>query len=178
MLMKKNLFRVITALMFILLSLTNYSCYGGRYLKTESANSGEITGTYTLILYGGNYANDKKTLAILAKEGTQNTFDVFAPEFDYKIIKGVPARDALKKAEYFVRFHHDFWKSQLSKIIDKQGNVIGYEIRPLYYPMIYGNPDILHVYYKKTDGKTIVYIRLYQNLETMPFEDGGGSRHK
>ena len=175
MLTKKELSSVIIAAVLMVLTLTSSSC-SGRYLKTESAVEQEIAGNYTLILYGGNSANDLKTIAILAKEGTPYSFEVYAPDFDYKAIKGVPAKDALEMAEKFVSFHHSFWKSQLSKIIDDQGNTIGYEVRPLYYPVIRNKFDIFDVYYKKSDGKVTIYIRTYEYPaeERFPFEHGRG----
>jgi len=143
-------------------------------LRTESATGEEITGVYTLILYGGTSANDIKTIAILAKEGTPYSFEVFQPEFDYKIIKGIPAKEALEKAEKFVSFHHDFWKIQMSKILDNKGSTIGYEIRPLYNPAVYGKFHIPDVYYKIADDKVIVYINFYPYPAPgpIPFEGG------
>ncbi len=170
---KRNVSNIITiTFSLIFLATAGYSC-SGRYLRTESATGGEITGVYTLILYGGASANDLSTVAILAREGTPYSFDVFAPEFDYKIIKGVLAKEAVEKAEKFVSFHHDFWKIQLSKIIDNKDNAIGYEVRPLYNPIVYNRSDIPDVYYKNTDGKVIVYIRFYEYPDTFfPSRDG------
>jgi hypothetical protein len=62
------------------------------------------------------------------------------------MIKSVPAGRAFKIAEKFVSFHRDFWKAQTRKIIDNNGNTIGYKIRPLYYPVtsIESNPISVH----------------------------------
>jgi hypothetical protein len=172
--MNRNFYMKSTLL--LILALLSYSC-SERYLRTESATPGEITGTYTLILYGGNYANDVKTFAILAKEGTPYTFDVFAPSFDYRIIKNAPAREALEKAKKFVSFHPDFWKIQISEILGPQGGVIGYEVKPLYYPEAFGNPDIIRTYYKMTGNKVNVYIRPHFRYPAgggVTFEGGQG----
>jgi hypothetical protein len=166
----KNILRMALGLIVaLLISSLPYSC-SGRYLSTESAAIGEIKGTYTVILYGGLYANDVKTIAILAMEGTGYTFDVYAPDFDYKIKKGVPYREAIKRADEFVSFHHAFHETQWRKIVDAKGDVIGYEVRPLYYFFNFGKSNILDVYYKQTGDKVVVYIRLDPHLETMPFE--------
>lgn len=166
--MKKNVYAAVIALMFLI--ITGYAC-AGRYLKTESVSSEGIAGDYTLILYGGNYLNDIRTIAFLAKEGTPYTFEIYAPEFEYRAIKGVSAREALEKAEKFDSFHPYFWKTQLSRIMDNSGNTIGYELRPLYDPVAFGNPDVLRVYYKMTDSKVIVYIRpFFRYPLTSPFE--------
>lgn len=153
-----------------------YSC-SGKYLKIEGIadTKVEISGSYTVILYGGSHVNDKSTIAILVKEGTPYSFEVYKPEFDYEKIKGISGKDALDKAEKFVSFHHDFRKLQINRIVDSAGNAIAYEVRPLYHPDTADNSDVLDVDYKKTDGKVIVYIRRYEYPETepMPFEGGG-----
>ena len=171
--MKRNLHTIIIAFIIVLSSTAGYSCSSGRYLRTESTKAGEITGVCNLILYGGNYSNDIKTFAILVRQGGPYSFEIFAPAFDYRIIKGVPAEEAFKRAEKFVSFHHDFWKVQMRKIIDDNGNTIGYEIRPLYYPVTSTESNPLNVYYKRADDKVIVYIRLSPQLEYMPFESSG-----
>jgi hypothetical protein len=171
--MKRN-FSTIGIMSLIIVLAAGYAC-SQRYLRTESATPGEITGTYTLILYGGNYANSVKNIAILAKEGTPYTFDIYEPSFDYRIIKGVPSREALTAAEKFVRSNPNFWKIQINEILAPQGGVIGYEVKPLYYPTAFGNSDIIRTYYKMTGNKVTVYIRpqfRYPALD-IPFESGG-----
>ena len=146
------------------------------YLKTEQAKDDEVTGTFTLILYGGRHINDLETVALLDKEGDQYEFEPYAPEFDYKVRKGVSAVDALKEARRFVSFHSAFWRSQLSKILDEKGNTIGYEVRPLYRPFIYGRADLIDVYYRIKDGKVIIYIKLTPDVsDTLFFGDKHGS---
>jgi hypothetical protein len=162
------------SIMLLVIILASYSC-SERYLRTESAMPSGITGTYTLILYGGNYANSVKNLAILAKEGTPYTFDIYEPSFDYRIIKGVSAREALATAEKFVRSNPNFWKIQINEILAPHGGAIGYEVKPLYYPGAFSNPDIINTYYKMTGEKVIVFIRpqfRYPALD-VPFEGGG-----
>jgi hypothetical protein len=143
-------------------------------LKTEAANPSEMKGTFTLILYGGNYYDDVETAAFLDREGDAYTLDLYVPDFDYRVIKGMPAKEALAKAEKFVRFHPSFWHSQLSKIMGDKGNVIGYEIRPLYYPITYGVSDVLDVHYwMKEGGRVKVTIRLIPSVEKLRFPGGG-----
>jgi hypothetical protein len=147
-------------------------------LKTEAANPSEVKGTFTLILYGGNYYDDLETMAILDREGDPYTLDLYVPDFDYRVRKGVSAKEALAEAGKFVRFHPSFWHSQLSKIMDGKGDVIGYELRPLYYPITYGVNDVLDVHYwMKEGGRVKVTIRLIPSVERLRFPGGldGGS---
>ena len=168
--MKKIFYRHRATLIGISLILT-VSCATGIYLRTERAQVTEISGTYTLILYGGRYSNDIETIAILDKEDAKYTFEVSAPEFDYKIKRGVPAKEALEEAEKFVSFHHSFWQARLSRIIDPAGNTIGYELRPLYHPIDFGYTDVLDVYYVIKDSKVIVTISLIPEVQRILFDD-------
>lgn len=148
-------------------------------LKTEKANASDIRGTFTLILYGGRYSDDLETVAILDSEGDQYHFEPYAPDFDYRVKKGIQAKEALAEAEKFVSFHNAFWRSQLSKILDNKGTTIGYELRPLYLNFVYGTSDLLDIYYwLKEDGKVKATIKLKpQILEKLKFPGGpdGGS---
>lgn len=159
--MKKtiNIFMLTFVTILLLLALVS-SADAARYLKTEEAKDAEVEGSFTLILYGGRHINDLETIVILDKEGDQYEFEPYAPEFDYKIKKGVNAADALNEAKRFVSFHNAFWRPQLSKILDNKGNIIGYEMRPLYRPFVYGRDDLLEVYYRIKGDKVIAYIRL------------------
>lgn len=141
-------------------------------VRTEAANDAGIEGTYTLILYGSRHINDIETIAIFDKEGDKYTFDMYAPDFDYKSIKGVPAKDALSKAYGFISWHHLFYGSRLSKILDDKGAIIGYELKPLYDPLAFGVSDVLDIGYNIKDNRVIVRIRLIPSVERMLFMDG------
>ena len=156
---------------FLFFSMTMSSCAPGLYLKTSSVQPGEITGTYTLILYGARYSSDIENVAILAKEGTGYAFEVYAPEFDFKVRRAVPADEALETAERFVGFHHAFRRSQLSGIMDTKGTVIGYEVRPLYSPLDFGYTDVLDIVYTLQDNTVTARIRLIPELDRPSFRE-------
>jgi len=154
---------------FSLLSLI-ISCTPAIYLTTVPVDAQGITGTYTLILYGGRYSSDIENVAILDKEGDQYTFVMYAPEFDYVVKRHVAAKEALAEAETFVRFHYAFWKSQLKAIVDTSGIPIGYEVRPLYLPLDFGYPDVLDVDYLAKDNSVTVMISLKRELRRRLFD--------
>jgi hypothetical protein len=157
----------------------NADCFAfEKALRTEEASPDEIKGSFTLILYGGNFLDDLETIAMLDAEGDQYVLDPFAPDFDYRMKKGVPAAEAFKEAEKFVNFHPSFWRSQLSRIVDKEGKVIGYEVRPLYRPVAFGVSDVLDVnYWLKEKGRVKVTIRLIPSIEKnkLPGGDAGSA---
>lgn len=176
--MKKNIhFFLIIFLVILFFEAKDVSA---KFLKTEKASADEITGLFTLVMYGGRHINDLETAAFLDKEGDQYEFEPYAPEFDYKIKKGIQAEEALKQAKKFVSFHNAYWHSQLSRILDEKGNTIGYELRPLYYPFVYGRDDLLEIYYRIKGNKVIVEIRLTPDIFKIPFlgdlpgDAGGG----
>ena len=136
----------------------------------------DVSGTFTLILYGANYLDDLETVAILDYEGDEYHFEPFAPTFNFKVRKGVKAQEALKDAEQFVSFHSSFWKSQLSVVVNEEGITIGYEVRPLYRPFIYGISDVLDIYYfLKGDGKIKTIIRLNNSVKDPGLSGDGPS---
>ncbi len=151
-------------------ALVATSCAPSLYLKTEAARSGEVSGTYTLILYGARYSADIENVAILAKEGTGYVFEVYAPEFDYRVKKNVHAEEALAEAGEFVGFHYAFRQSRLSKILDTNGSPIGYEVRPLYSPLDFGYADVFDITYALQERRVTVRIRLIRELER-PFRE-------
>jgi hypothetical protein len=116
-------------------------------LKTAAASVSEVQGTFTLILYGARHPDDPERVAILDREGDKTVLDPFASSADYWSDKGLPAKEALAKAERFVKEHGSFWKSRMSKVLSTKGDVIGFEIKPLYLPVAFGETDIIRVYY-------------------------------
>lgn len=152
---------------------TAYACE--KSLRTEEAKPGDISGTYTLLLYGARFSDDLETVAIFDLEGDKYHFDIYAPDFDYKVKKGLSAKDALAEAQKFVSFHNSFFKSILSRILDNDGKTIGYELRPLYYPFVYGISDVLDVhYFIKEGGRIKVFIKLEPSIERLRFPAGTG----
>jgi hypothetical protein len=171
--------RNFTLLITVLLFVTESSAFALKTpLRTESANPSDVSGVFTLILYGANYSDDLETVALLDNEGDGYTFEPFAPQFNYKIKKGIQAQDALKEAEQFVSFHNAFWKYHLSKILNPEGIPIGYEVKPLYRPFVYGFSDILDIYYwLKGDGKVKVVIKLDNVIDNTRIPGGDSPSH-
>jgi hypothetical protein len=157
----------------------NADCFAfEKALRTEEAKPDEMKGTFTLILYGGSYLDDLETIALFDSEGDHYVLEPFVPDFDYRMKKGVPAQEAFKEAEKFVNFHPSFWRSQLSRILDKEGKTIGYEVRPLYRPFTFGISDVLDVnYWLKEKGRVKVTIRLIPSIEKnkLPGGDAGSA---
>ncbi len=144
-------------------------------LKTVEATPQDISGSFTLIKYGGRYADDFETVALLDKEGDGYTLIPFAPDFDFKIKEGLSGEEAFEESRKFVSFHPAFWRLQIRKIISIKGETIGYEIKPLYLPFYFGFSDIIDIYYwLKKEGEIKVMIKLLPAIERMKYHGGNG----
>ena len=67
----------------------------------------------------------------------------------------------------FVSRHSSFRQSRISGIIDDKGNILGYEFRPLYFPLTFGVEDVMEVNYRMAVNRIIVSIRLNASVEKM-----------
>jgi len=165
-------------LLSLMFALFCISCTSGIRLNTKGAQESEIAGAYDVILYGCNFNNDLETIAFLQKDGTQYTFEPFAPDFKFRTKKGVPAKEALQEATEFVNCSTSFMHSQLSSIVAPNGDILGFEVRPLYEPLTYGFDDVLYTYYKIEGDKVIIKVRLMPSVERMLQGDGAREREK
>lgn len=169
---------VLSLLAILAVSLNLSACAAtGKHLKTGAANPKEVTGTYTLLLYGCRYPDDLENVAILDKEGGLYTFEIYAPASRYKIKSGLPADKALREAGQFVTCSVHYEESRRSGIFDPAGAIIGYEVRPLYSPIRFGMYDVLNIQYVLREGKITVYIKLDPAVEMQLRDEGGRDDH-
>ena len=161
------------AILFLSLAITSCVLTTGNHLRIEAAKPSEVTGTYTLLLYGCRYPDDVENVALLDKEGDPYTIEIYAPDFRYKVKAGLPAEEALKHAEEFVKCSVHYQQTRFSKILDPSGNIVGYEARGLYSPIRFGMYDVLDVQYVARADKIVVYIKLDPAVE-MELRDEGG----
>ena len=166
----------ISLLIFVVL-FGSVSCTPGIRLNTIAQDS-EAKGSYTVIYYGCNFLNDLETIAFLDKEDGQYNFEPYAPEFKYRVKKGLSAEEAFGTAMEFVSCDASFSRTQVKSILAPNGETIGYEVRPLYLPLTYGVNDVLDVNYWLKDGKIVITIRLAPSIEMMLQGGGGNDRER
>lgn len=160
---KKVLSGSFIVLAVISLSLGLTSCATGNYLRTEGATTSEVTGTFTLMLYGCRYHGDMANVAILAREDTQRPFEIFAPEYDFTIRRNIPGKEALNSAERFLGCSKSPSQISLRKILDSTGKTVGYELRP-FYSRLSAPSDVIDTSYI-SNGKVTVRIKLSGEME-------------
>jgi hypothetical protein len=145
--------RYIYATIATLVLMLSMSCATGRYLKTETVGEAEISGTFTLFLY--EYANHAN-VAVFDIEGDDYTFELYESKYHYTVEKNVSSEQAVKKAVQHIASR----KRKMKKILDG-GNIVGYEMKPLYHTLLrYGTSDILDVDYRVIDKKVRVTIEM------------------
>jgi hypothetical protein len=165
-------------LMILAAFLLVNGCMAGKRLDIKGAAPADLQGTYALLLYGCKYGNDLENLAILYRDEGPFTFEIYSLPTSYRVVKGLSAGEALKQADKFLRCSTDYWKTQLSKIVDSEGKIAGFELRPLYAPYQYGHLDVLDITYWLNDSKVTVYIKLDTDTEKSienngsPFDSG------
>jgi hypothetical protein len=150
----------------VLLAAILTSCALGTQLKTETADPKTIQGTYDLFTYGCRYPHDLERAAFLIAPEKSNMVDLFVPDTSYKIKRGIPADQALTEANAHVRCGvRTVQEIRVHRIQDGAGGTLGYEILPRFVPTDEGGMDPLLVSYSLKEGKIIIYIRLYPDVE-------------
>ncbi|MFA5073554.1 MAG: hypothetical protein WC539_06630 [Nitrospirota bacterium] len=150
------------------------SCAPSLQLTSRSAYPTEITGTYTLILYGCRFTDDMENVAILLNEQAIMNFDVVALDAMYKVKKGVPALQALAEAEAFIKCSsYTVWKSIL-RSIDAGKGTIGYEMKALYVPTEIGVSETLLTWYTLQDSMITIHIQPDPAILNQSSSSGGG----
>lgn len=163
--MKSNK-KIFRAAVFLILAAALAGCMAGKQLTASAAEPTAITGTYTLLLYGCHYPDDAANVAFLVSDSSKYPFEIYDLDTSYKTKKGVPAQEALREADSFLRCtSYRLWQTQLQRIPDDSGGTVGYEVRPLYLPYEFGQPDILRISYSLRDGKVRTYIKLDPDVE-------------
>ena len=168
----KNHGRMFYAMIILAVLTASFGCAAlGTGIHTETLKAGDNSGVFDLILYGGNYSNDLETAAFLDRQGDAYSFDINAPEFNYRTIKGLTFEEGLDKAREFVSNNTSFHQSRLNSIINDKSQVIGYEVRPVYLPYTYGTDDVIDIWYAEKGNKVVVTVRLKPFIEKMKSRD-------
>jgi len=166
----------LSAAAVVCLALFMTSCMTGTRLNTFAADPAEVSGTYTLLLHGCKYGDQIDNVAILVDEHSRYPVDIYDIPLSYTVKKGIPAKEAIAEATAFVACStFRVWQTRVSRIDDDSGGTIGYEVRPLYFPLEISNPDPLQIsYFLRKDGVR-VYIRIDSTVER-DLEGAGDNR--
>lgn len=152
----------------VLFPLILASCYGKHlYTREVAALPSGLSGTFSVLEFGCRHPDDIFNIAILDADNDPHKFEIYAPDFEFKTKNFLPADEAFKQAEDFIRCSFHFQQEQVSEIINSTGKIMGYEVRPLYSPLRFGMSDVMIVNYSKKDGIVRVYLRLDPRVEAI-----------
>ena len=148
------------------------ACSLGASLRSRPAREIAPSETYSVIFYGNRYVGDLETVVFLKPVSSQFNVKPKSSVY-YSIVNGISAPVAMKKAEAFFKSNPNYTGISKNRIsVASTGQLIGYEIRPLYQPFVYGMPDVLTTCYT-LKGKTVsMYVEINPFLKNRRFSGG------
>ncbi len=155
------------------------ACVPGTGLTTGPATAADLTGTYTLLLYGCHYGDDIKDLAILWDRESVYPIEIYDLPTSYTTKDNLAGPEALRRAEDFVRCsHRKVVGTTLRRIPDGKGGTVGFEVRPRYFFTEFGQEDVLLVNYALKDGRVRAYISLDPDVQRTLESSGDNDRDR
>lgn len=146
------------------------ACGGKPLLSAPMPNMKDVEGSYTLIYYMGTQRTDFTNLVILDLEGDGYRFIPEVKDYEYEILQNVSISEAIYETNVFYARNRFIESAEFFALLSPDGkkNIIGYEIRPLYDPALYGAQDIMDMYYEMGRNKRIkLEIKLKSVLKRM-----------
>ena len=154
-------------IMILFCGLLVAACSTGKPLKSRLAEEIEfVPGNYRTILYGANYGDDLETVAFLDIEGDDYILKPFGADFKFTIQERMAGLEAFDTARKFVAFHRSFRNVEHREILAPTGQVIGYEIHPMYHSLEFGTDDPIVITYSLQEGNVVeIVVRLKEEVE-------------
>lgn len=158
--------------LIILLFLIPQSVYS--QINLIEVDQESIKGKFDMILYGNGFINDPETFVILDNLADDIKILPYSSTHKYKIFHNVTEDEALKiikdiminSSVSFLRF----------RAIKDSQNIAGFEIKPVYFPWIFGISEAIETLYKRNDKLIHVFIRLNPRVEKQIYNGGNTDR--
>ncbi len=145
-------------------------CAPGRMDRELIMDREGVSGSFNMIRVGGTFADDADRIVILDFEDDAYFFNPVAGPGRVRQSPGIPADEALRRAELFFSAHCAYNGYQIRKLIlPETGKPVGYELTPDYPASLCeaGN-EVLVNYGKPENGEIKVYTSLLLKIK-----DGG-----
>lgn len=136
--------------------------------KTE-----EINGKFNVILYSNSFINDPETFIVFEKIDSNFKIVPYAPKFKYRIFENLSSEAALNISKEVLLNPTAVSSIKCSIIKSYSGDILGYELKPIYLPWIFGILEPLETIYKKDGNEIKIFIRLNPRVERQIY--GGGT---
>ena len=160
------------ALRFALLFIGLAVSAEAKGVKTDRVKPYDVeSGTYKVIGFEKGTVNDPMMIAILQREDVPYSLK-FKTAGDSREVTGLTQDEAIRQAEAYVKSNPAVTKTELSKIYDADGTLIGYEMTPVFMPMRYGSSDVVDSHFRVSGDRTLAYVTVDPMLQQI--EQGGG----
>jgi hypothetical protein len=168
--MKTSIANILILIAFIALTIT--SCTGGKILRTEPSTVESLSGIFNVIFYYNQDYEGLKQVVILDVADDDHTIALYEPGYFIRTVKHMNGDDAIINAVKFLEGHPNYMNYKILKIVDQAGNTVGFEVRPLYLPEMYGISDVMDNYYiLQDDGTITAIISLKQQIKAIFEQD-------
>lgn len=144
-------------------------------VSLQPCNEKDIKGMYNLIIYSNSFINDPETFIVLDRADDGMKILPYAPAFKYSVKENLDEKEALKIAGEILKDSSIVSFVKCSTIRDKE-NIYGYELKPVYFPWIFGILEPLETVYKKQGSTITIFIRLHPQVERQIYFDGDSGR--
>lgn len=153
----------------VLLALALAGCVSAGGLAVRATDR-IAPGTYRTLFYSAYARNDLLTVVILDRDGDGWTIEPLGAPSDFRVSEGQSGEEALAAARPFFRLISGFNRVATREIRGPGGEMIGYELRPLYQPFVHGMEDVLDTSYRQRGDNTIAAdIRVSPIMEMRDF---------
>ncbi len=135
------------------------------------------TGTYRLLGYGCNSAQDIGNVAILQREDSPYGIG-FSPRSHYfgdtkVLLSGLTADQAVAEAKAFVQCNPNATKTDVAAIHAPDGSLVGYEVTPVFKPLAFGGTPGVDTSYSVKGNHIIAEVSPDPQAQ-MNIQGGGG----
>ncbi len=140
----------------------------------EECNSSEISGIFDLIVHSNSFINDPETFLVLDRVDDNLKFVPYVPEFKFRVFQNLNAKEGLKIANEILLNSAYVSTVKCTVLKDKSRSVLGYELKPIYFPWTFGVLEPVETRYKLNNDTIHIFIRLDPRVERQ-LNSGGDS---
>ncbi len=153
--------KLIKSLIYLVILFIPLSGYSQILLNEVEETA--IKGDFNLIIYGNAFTNDPETFIILDRTEEKTLILPYSSSHKYRIYEKISEGEVMQIIkDIFNNPSISFIKYREIKDSDLS---LGFEIKPVYYPWIFGISEPLETTYKKELDKIYIFIRLNPRVE-------------
>lgn len=133
-------------------------------VKTFEVSEDSIKGVFDVVVFSNAFINDPETLILLDRVDDGSTIRPYAPDFKFTVYQNLSESEALKIVRQLLNSQSSISGYRIIEIRHFEKS-LGFEIRPLYWPWIFGVSETLETLYRKRGNTVEVFIRLKSQVE-------------